>query len=313
MGRKKIGPDGASGRTAQESLELKPFCYYCDKEFDTVKTLVQHQRTKHFNCSECGLKFDTITGLRVHMLNAYKRTMKEVPNSIPSRENPDIVVHGMEGLPKSIVEERTRKQLEEQAARNREKAAQREKAEKAAGEAAPSRPPAAEDATPPPPLPPAPDVSSSPPPLQQAAPEPAPAPAPPIVAPVQPPPVPAQPVIPRPPPPEPSAPAPMPRLSDDVSQLLNGNAPRMKHHVVPGIAAMVVPANLKCLHPVALQMLAISGTLHNVNAVVGSLAARQPPLAPTGPQPGFLGSIRNPWETGLEPPDKRPRIGVPAA
>merc|ERR1719262_1149276 len=30
--------------------------------------------------------------------------MKEVPNAIPGRENPDIVVHGMEGLPKGILE-----------------------------------------------------------------------------------------------------------------------------------------------------------------------------------------------------------------
>eukprot|EP00928_Gymnodinium_smaydae_P005183 TRINITY_DN11784_c0_g4_i1.p1 TRINITY_DN11784_c0_g4~~TRINITY_DN11784_c0_g4_i1.p1 ORF type:complete len:549 (+),score=84.93 TRINITY_DN11784_c0_g4_i1:55-1647(+) len=121
MGRKKVDVGGTT-RAAQESLDLRPFCYYCDKEFATVKELIQHQRTKHFNCAECGLKFDTITGLRVHMLNAYKKTMKEVPGAIQGRENPDIVVHGMEGLPKSIVEERTQKALAEQADRNREKA-----------------------------------------------------------------------------------------------------------------------------------------------------------------------------------------------
>ena len=71
MGRKKA-LDGVGGGTVatgsggaragrEEPLELKPFCYYCDREFDTVKTLIQHQRTKHFNCSECGLKFDTVT------------------------------------------------------------------------------------------------------------------------------------------------------------------------------------------------------------------------------------------------------------
>eukprot|EP00408_Alexandrium_pacificum_P049264 CAMPEP_0171247838 /NCGR_PEP_ID=MMETSP0790-20130122/48704_1 /TAXON_ID=2925 /ORGANISM="Alexandrium catenella, Strain OF101" /LENGTH=103 /DNA_ID=CAMNT_0011715265 /DNA_START=47 /DNA_END=354 /DNA_ORIENTATION=- len=103
MGRKKA----LVANQAQEPFELKPFCYYCEREFDTVKTLILHQRTKHFNCAECGLKFDTVTGLRVHMLNAYKKTMKEVPNCIPGRENPDIVVHGMEGLPKGILEEKT--------------------------------------------------------------------------------------------------------------------------------------------------------------------------------------------------------------
>merc|ERR1711920_1003748 len=85
---------------------------------DTTKNLLAHQRTKHFNCVECGAKFDTVTGLRVHMLNAYKKTMKEVPNCIPGRENPDIVVHGMEGLPKGILEEKTQKAMAEKAERD---------------------------------------------------------------------------------------------------------------------------------------------------------------------------------------------------
>merc|ERR1719392_150541 len=117
MGRKKVG----IVNQAQEAVELKPFCYYCDREFDTVKTLITHQRTKHFNCAECGLKFDTVTGLRVHMLNAYKKTMKEVPGAMPGRENPDIVVHGMEGLPKGILEEKTRKAQLERAEQNKQR------------------------------------------------------------------------------------------------------------------------------------------------------------------------------------------------
>merc|ERR1719169_313120 len=120
MGRKKI-LGGTSHRA--EAFELKPFCYYCDREFDTVKTLIQHQRTKHLACSECGLKFDTVTGLRVHMLNAYKKGLKEVTGAIPGRENPDIVVHGMEGIPKSIIEEKTKKAQAERA--------EKEKADKA--------------------------------------------------------------------------------------------------------------------------------------------------------------------------------------
>jgi len=117
MGRKKA----LTASQAHEPFELKPFCYYCEREFDSDKTLIQHQRTKHFNCAECGLKFDTVTGLRVHMLNAYKKTMKEVPNSIPGRENPDIVVHGMEGLPKGVIEEKTKKAFAEKVERDRAK------------------------------------------------------------------------------------------------------------------------------------------------------------------------------------------------
>merc|ERR1719343_2020551 len=131
MGRKKV----LVASQALETFELKPFCYYCEREFDNTKTLIQHQRTKHFNCAECGLKFDTVTGLRVHMLNAYKKTMKEVPNSIPGRENPDIVVHGMEGLPKGILEERIRKAREDrQEQRHKDEEAAKERKARA-GEA----------------------------------------------------------------------------------------------------------------------------------------------------------------------------------
>merc|ERR1712232_756785 len=128
MGRKKILGGNSQ---APEACEVKPFCYYCDREFDSTKTLIQHQRTKHLACAECGLKFDTVTGLRVHMLNAYKKTMKEVPNSIPGRENPDIVVHGMEGLPKGVLEEKTRKALAERAERERVKDEENKERQKA--------------------------------------------------------------------------------------------------------------------------------------------------------------------------------------
>lgn len=136
MGRKK----DIQHAPQRQAFELKPFCYYCDKEFDTVKTLIQHQRTKHCNCSECGLKFDTVTGLRVHMLNAYKKTLKEVPGAVPGRENPDIVVHGMEGIPKVVLDTRMQKamaahqekQAGERAIRDAREAEQAEEAEREA-------------------------------------------------------------------------------------------------------------------------------------------------------------------------------------
>lgn len=151
MGRKKVG----IVNQAQESFELRPFCYYCDREFDTAKTLITHQRTKHFNCGECGLKFDTVTGLRVHMLNAYKKTMKEVPNAMPGRENPDIVVHGMEGLPKGLLEERTRKAMAERAEKDkvREEESRERMKQISAARAAEARSPSPPARAPPPPEP----------------------------------------------------------------------------------------------------------------------------------------------------------------
>lgn len=57
MGRKK----------RKNKLVLKPFCFYCTREFDDEKVLIQHQKAKHFKCTECSRKLDTATGLQVHM------------------------------------------------------------------------------------------------------------------------------------------------------------------------------------------------------------------------------------------------------
>lgn len=265
MGRKKL----PGGPQAEAPVQLKPFCYYCDKEFNDDKLLVQHQRTKHFNCSECGLKFDTVTGLRVHMLNAYKKTMKEVPNAIPGRENPDIVVHGMEGLPKGIVEAKMQTALAEYNARekvreeeNRERQAKRAAEAKEAGIA--EEP---EDAPEPPPPPPgAGRRQPSPPPaprerMMERFPEPPPR-APQPQVPVS---------VPRPQPQAPAASfgqAAMAGVSPAVAKLLQGTGQRPPESgdtgapvLVPGVPGHMVPKALSGLHPIALQALGAAGML----------------------------------------------------
>jgi len=286
MGRKKA--PGAS--TALEPFELRPFCYYCDREFDTVKTLIQHQRTKHLACSECGLKFDTVTGLRVHMLNAYKKTMKEVPGAIPGRENPDIVVHGMEGVPKAIMEEKTKKALAERAEKEKARADARAERPESKGESG-----AKADADEPrPPDEPRPrrvsaadmsDKAPLPPPMPSLPPQPGPVAA---RASASKPPAPEAPAPPPTPavsssvpaaflvPPLPQAPAPerpvekpdsgsMPGLSPVVAQLLSGGPSGDKDADapvrVPGLPGHKVPAHFSSLHPVALQVLAAAGVL----------------------------------------------------
>lgn len=84
----------------------RPFCFYCDRDFDNIKTLVAHQQTKHFNCVDCGLKFDTTTNLRVHMLNAHKKKLTAVTGAIEGRDNPDYVIHGMDGVPQHVKDAR---------------------------------------------------------------------------------------------------------------------------------------------------------------------------------------------------------------
>lgn len=318
MGRKKAMVGGISA--SHESLELKPFCYYCDREFDTAKTLVQHQRTKHFNCSECGLKFDTVTGLRVHMLNAYKRTMKEVPGAIPGRENPDIVVHGMEGLPKGVLEDRQRKALAEKAEREKEKA---ERQAARAVERGDARGEAEEEDTPKPPEekkapPPAPAPEPAPPAPRQPSPPVAPglASMPPAVAPaapiMAPPPVlqvpaatPTPPALnvehatPRAPPPPPvpaSKPNTLPTqamlqgLSPAVAQLLAGSETTSDPKgpsIGPG--GRIVPPALAKLHPIALQVLAAAGVLMPANSGAPD-AAMSLPGKPTMPELPCIGA-----------------------
>jgi len=284
MGRKKA----LTASQAHEPFELKPFCYYCEREFDNNKTLIQHQRTKHFNCAECGLKFDTVTGLRVHMLNAYKKTMKEVPNSIPGRENPDIVVHGMEGLPKGVIEEKTKKAFAEKAERDRakeEETRERQKAQtisKAAESRGEKKQPAlqpqrADDtlqpavapqtrqsvgfashaSTTPATLTTAPSIDDATTTVTAAAPS----------AAAQPPPVASASCEPQAEAPPATGRSQMPvdmlGVSPRVARLLSGEAAREggSEPAPQSLAGYVVPASFARLHPVALQVLARAGVL----------------------------------------------------
>ncbi|GAB66029.1 hypothetical protein PCYB_081900 [Plasmodium cynomolgi strain B] len=95
MGRKK----------RKINIELKPFCYYCDREFDDEKVLIQHQKAKHFKCLQCNRKLDVASGLVIHMMQVHKTNLKTVPNALPKRNDPEIIIRGMEGVPPEIIEE----------------------------------------------------------------------------------------------------------------------------------------------------------------------------------------------------------------
>lgn len=55
MGKKKNHP------SAQEILE-RPWCYYCERDFDDLKILINHQKAKHFKCERCGRRLNTAGG-----------------------------------------------------------------------------------------------------------------------------------------------------------------------------------------------------------------------------------------------------------
>jgi len=112
MGRKKS--------TAVVKPGFRPFCFYCDRDFDNEKVLIQHQKLKHFQCYICHRKSDTARGLVGHMLQVHKESMPKVPNSIVGREDPELAIHGLEGVPNHLVASRAKGTLyEDELARRR--------------------------------------------------------------------------------------------------------------------------------------------------------------------------------------------------
>ncbi|EZG69560.1 zinc finger protein, partial [Gregarina niphandrodes] len=101
------------GRRKKKTLELKPFCYYCDRSFEDEKVLLLHQKARHFKCRRCNRKLDTATGLVVHLLSVHKETINKVPNALKERESPELVVHGMSGVPPELVAEKQKKLVAE--------------------------------------------------------------------------------------------------------------------------------------------------------------------------------------------------------
>jgi hypothetical protein len=55
MGKKRRGP-------TLEELLARPWCYYCERDFDDLKILTLHQKAKHFKCDRCVRKLNTAGG-----------------------------------------------------------------------------------------------------------------------------------------------------------------------------------------------------------------------------------------------------------
>ena len=98
MGRKK----------REKEVLLKPFCFYCDKEFEDATILHDHQKRRHFACLEgsCNKKFSTASSMSTHMLQVHRRAITKVPNAKAGRDSLEINIYGMEGVPAGTIEER---------------------------------------------------------------------------------------------------------------------------------------------------------------------------------------------------------------
>ncbi|RKF81267.1 putative c2h2 finger domain-containing protein [Golovinomyces cichoracearum] len=87
-----------------EELLARPWCYYCERDFDDLKILISHQKAKHFKCERCGRRLNTAGGLSVHMNQVHKETLTNVDNSLPNRQGLEVEIFGMEGIPDDIVQ-----------------------------------------------------------------------------------------------------------------------------------------------------------------------------------------------------------------
>jgi hypothetical protein len=82
---------------------MQPFCFYCDREFDDEKTLIMHQKAKHFKCLLCNKKMATTTALGTHMQQVHKERLLKVPNAKEGRDGLEFEIFGMEGVPEEFL------------------------------------------------------------------------------------------------------------------------------------------------------------------------------------------------------------------
>uniref|UniRef100_U5EX89 BED-type domain-containing protein n=1 Tax=Corethrella appendiculata TaxID=1370023 RepID=U5EX89_9DIPT len=92
------------GRKKKKQIS-KPWCWYCNREFEDEKILVQHQKAKHFKCHICHKKLYTGPGLSIHCMQVHKESIDKVPNSLPNKSNIEIEIYGMEGIPADDLKE----------------------------------------------------------------------------------------------------------------------------------------------------------------------------------------------------------------
>ena len=79
--------------SARLVILARPWCYYCERDFDDLKILISHQKAKHYKCDRCGRRLNTAGGLSVHMNQVHKENLTTVENALPNRERSDWAEH----------------------------------------------------------------------------------------------------------------------------------------------------------------------------------------------------------------------------
>jgi DNA-directed RNA polymerase subunit RPC12/RpoP len=103
----------SDGLKKKKVLLLRPFCWYCDREFLDEDQLVHHQRQRHLRCLECGKRFNSVRGLKAHYDLVHSKPLTRVPRSLTSRSAVETAegtavrdVFGMDGIPLTALRER---------------------------------------------------------------------------------------------------------------------------------------------------------------------------------------------------------------
>ncbi|ESK89021.1 zinc finger protein 207 [Moniliophthora roreri MCA 2997] len=95
---------------------LRPWCWYCEREFEDEKVLMQHQKAKHFKCGMCPRRLNTAGGLAVHIQQVHKLEPDNLPrieNALPGRDGYEVEIFGMEGIPApDVADYKRRKEIE---------------------------------------------------------------------------------------------------------------------------------------------------------------------------------------------------------
>lgn len=100
----------------------RPWCYYCERDFDDLKILISHQKAKHFKCEGCGRRLNTAGGLAVHMNQVHKENLTHVENANPGRQGLDVEIFGMEGVPAEIIDQHNQQVTQAHFAEEQERA-----------------------------------------------------------------------------------------------------------------------------------------------------------------------------------------------
>ncbi|PLW18015.1 hypothetical protein PCANC_07179 [Puccinia coronata f. sp. avenae] len=107
----------AKKRTKAEKKRLRKaqqavFCWYCEREFEDAKVLLQHQKAKHFRCPHCPRRLNTAGGLAVHIDQVHKLPTDRIENAMPGRDTFDVEIYGMEGVPANDLADWKRRKAE---------------------------------------------------------------------------------------------------------------------------------------------------------------------------------------------------------